>query len=192
VTPVRRVLHEKRKLIWPIAIALILNVALFAIVVYPLSKKVAGGEQAAEASALALQAARRDFDAAKATIAGKAQADAELQKFYGEVLPPDVSGARRITFLRIEQLAAQCDLRLERETTNPDGMRDSQLVKFIYRAALSGEYRNIRRFIHSLEIAPEFLVLENVQLSQDEQDNKALNVTVQIATYYRAGANGAN
>ena len=93
---------------------------------------------------------------------------------------------------RIEQLAAQCDLRLERETSNPDELRDSQLVKFIYRAALSGEYRNIRRFIHSLEIAPEFLVLENVQLSQDEQDNKALNVSVQIATYYRAGANGAN
>ena len=192
MTPARRVLREKRKLIWPIAIALILNAALYAIVVYPLSKKVAGGEQAAEASALALQAARRDYDAAKATIAGKAQADAELQKFYGEVLPPDVSGARRITFLAIEQLAAQCDLRLERETSNPDEMRDSQLVKFIYRAALSGEYRNIRRFIHSLEIAPEFLVLENVQLSQDEQDNKALNVTVQIATYYRAGANGAN
>ncbi len=35
-------------------------------------------------------------------------------------------------------------------------------------------------------------MLENVQLSQDEQDNKALNVNVQIATYYRAGANGAN
>ncbi len=192
VTPARRVLREKRRLIWPIAIALILNAALYAIVVYPLSKKVAGGEQAAEASALALQAARRDYDAAKATIAGKDQADVELQKFYGEVLPPDVSGARRITFLRIEQLAAQCDLRLERETSNPDEMRDSQLVKFTYTAALSGEYRNIRRFIHSLETAPEFLVLENVELSQDEQDEQALNVTVQIATYYRAGANGAN
>ena len=71
-------------------------------------------------------------------------------------------------------------------------MRDSQLVKLTYTAALSGEYRNIRRFIHSLETAPEFLVLENVQLSQDEQANKALNVTVQIATYFRAGANGAN
>ena len=41
----RRILTEKRRLIWPIAIALLVNVALFAIVVYPLSKKVAGGEQ---------------------------------------------------------------------------------------------------------------------------------------------------
>ena len=37
-------------------------------------------------------------------------------------------------------------------------------MKFTYTALLSGEYRNIRRFIHELETAPEFLVLENVQL----------------------------
>jgi Tfp pilus assembly protein PilO len=192
VTPARRVLREKRALIWPIAIALILNVALYAIVVYPLSKKVAGGEQAADAAAAALQAARRDHAAARAMIAGKAQADVELEKFYGEVLPPDMSGARRITFLRIEQLAAQSDLRLERETSNPKAQHDSQLVKFTDTAALTGEYRNIRRFIHALETAPEFLVLENVEVSQGETEGKALNVLVQIATYYRAEANGAN
>ena len=192
MTPARRVLREKRALIWPIAIALILNVALYAIVVYPLSKKVAGGEQAAEASAATLRAARHDYDSARATIAGKAQADVELQKFYGEVLPPDMSGARRITFLRIEQLAAQNALRLERETSDPSPQRDSQLVKFTYTASLSGEYRNIRRFIHALETAPEFLILENVKLTQNESANKALNVEVQIATYYRIGANGGN
>ena len=54
----RRVLAEKRRLIWPIVIALLVNVALFAIVVYPLSKKVAGGEQAAQAAATALNAAQ--------------------------------------------------------------------------------------------------------------------------------------
>ena len=186
-----RMLHEKRGLIWPIAIALLLNAAVYAIVVYPLSKKVAGGEEAAAASAAALGEARRDYAAARATVAGKGQADQELQKFYGEVLPPDVSGARRITFLRIEQLATKSGLRLERETSSPQPERDSTLVRFTYTAALSGDYRNIRRFIHDLETAPEFLVLENVQLSQKDVDKSGLNVTVQIATYYRAGGNGA-
>ena len=66
-------------------------------------------------------AARRDFAAARATVTGKGQADQELEKFYTDVLPPDVSGARRITFLRIEQLAQQVlVLRLERETSEPD------------------------------------------------------------------------
>jgi len=181
---------EKRRLILPIVIALVVNVVLFAIVLYPLSKKVAGGEQQAQAATVALNAARRDYDAARATVKGKGQADQELQKFYTDVLPPDMSAARRITFLRIERLAQQSNLRLERETSDPKPQRDSQLVKFTFHAALSGEYRNIRRFIHQLETAPEFLVLENVGLTQSEVENRGLNVSVDIATYYRAAANG--
>src|SRR6476661_608075 len=185
-----RIVQEKRALIWPILVALIVNAVVYAILVYPLSKKVAGGEQAADASAAALAAARRDYAAARATVAGKGQADVELQKFYSEVLPPDISGARRITFLRMEKLAEQCNLRLQRETSEPNPQRDSPLVKFTYTAALSGEYRNIRRFIHELETAPEFLVLENVELSQGSLESRGLNVNLQIATYYRAEANG--
>jgi hypothetical protein len=186
-----RVFRDKRALIWPIAIALVVNLAVYGIVVYPLSKKVAGGEQASQESAAALTAARRDYAAARATVAGKGQADLELQKFYSDVLPPDVSGARRITFLRIEQLATQAGLRLERETSSPQPQRESNLARFTYTATLSGEYRNIRRFIHDLETAPEFLVLENVQLSQGPSEERGLTVTVQIATYYRTGGNGA-
>jgi Tfp pilus assembly protein PilO len=190
MTDARRVLTEKRRLILPIVIALVVNIALFAIVVYPLSKKVAGGEQQSKAATSALTAAKRDYAAARATVAGKGQADQELQKFYSGVLPPDLSAARRATFLRIEQLAQKSNLRLERETSDPKPQRDSQLVKFTYRASLSGEYRNIRHFIHELETAPEFLVLENVELTQSEIENRGLNVSVDIATYYRTGANG--
>lgn len=190
MTDARRIFSDKRRLILPIAIALVVNVALFAIVLYPLSKKVAGSEQESNAATTTLNAAKRDYQQARATVAGKGQADQELQKFYTDVLPPDISAARRITFLRMEQLAQQCNLRLEREATDAKTQRDSQLMKFTYRAALSGEYRNIRRFIHQLETAPEFLVLENVELSQSEVENRGLNVSVEIATYYRAGANG--
>ena len=176
---------------WLGMVASRVNVALYAIVLYPLSKKVAGGEQEAGAATAALNAARRDFAAARATVTGKGQADEELQKFYLDVLPADIRGARRITFLRIEQLAQQSGLRLERETSDPNPQRESRLVKFMYRASLSGEYRSIRRFIHTLETAPEFLVLENVDLSQGEAEDRALNVEVEIATYYRAGDDGS-
>ena len=190
MTDVGRVLTEKRRLIVPIVVALIVNIALFVLVLYPLSKKVSGGEQQANAATTAMNAAKRDYDAARATVKGKGQADEELQKFYSDVLPPDMSAARRITFLRIEQLAQKCSLRLERETSDPKPQRDSSLVKFTYRAALSGEYKNIRRFIHELETAPEFLVLENVELTQSEVESRGLNVNVEIATYYRTVANG--
>jgi Tfp pilus assembly protein PilO len=190
VIPTRRVFTEKRSLIIPLLIALVVNVALYVILVYPLSQKVAGGEEQAQTSSSALEAAKRDYAAARATVAGKGQADEELQKFYNDVLPPDLSGARRITFLPMEQLARQCNLKLERETSDPKRERDSDLVKFTYTASLSGDYRNIRRFIHELETRPEFLVLENVELSQSESEGRGLNVNLQIATYYRAVNNG--
>lgn len=112
-----RVFREKRMLIWPLILVLLANVAVFALVVYPLSQKVAAGEQDANAARAALAAARRDQQHAQATVAGKGQADTELTKFYQEVLPPDLSGARRITFLPIEQLAKASNLRTERQTT---------------------------------------------------------------------------
>ena len=190
MTPARRILREKRRLIWPIVVALVANVLLFAIVVYPLSQKVRNSEQSARESRDALEAARADYRAAKATISGKATADAELDKFYSAVLPPDISGARRITYLNIEQIAQQCNLRLERETSAPKEIRDSNLMQFTYAAVLSGQYKDIRRFVHKLETAPEFLVLENVELSQGETASKGVNVTVQIATYYRTEEHG--
>lgn len=190
MTPSRRILREKRRRIWPVLVALIANVLLFAIVVYPLSQKVKNGEQDAKASADALEAARRDHEAARATVKGKTTAGEELDKFYSAVLPPDISGARRITYLNIEQMAQQSDLRLERETSAPKPLNDSDLMQFTYTAVLSGQYKDIRRFIHKLETAPEFLVLENVELTQSDTAAKGLNVTVQIATYYRTGAHG--
>lgn len=188
MTAAGRILREKRRLIWPIAIVLLLNVVAFAVVVYPLSQKVANGEADAQASAAALEAARKDFADARATVTGKTQADAELRKFYADVLPPDVSGARRITYLRIDQLARDSNLRLRRANEGKSPLRDSNLGKLTYTASLSGEYRDIRRFIHAIETAPEFLVLELVELRGDEE--KGVELNVQIATYYRAGGNG--
>ena len=187
----RRILHEKRGLIWPIVAALVINIALFALVVYPLSKKVATGEEDAAAAAAALAGAKEQYNHARQTVTGKTQADTELQKFYQEVLPPDLSGARRITYLRIPQLAQQTNLHFETQTVVPSEVRDSDLGKLTQTAVLTGEYRDIRRFIHQLETAPEFLVIERVDLRQSEiERNKGITVTVQLATYFRATADG--
>ncbi len=191
MTLYRRVMAEKRGLIWPIMIALLLNLAIFALVVYPLSNKVASGEQEAHASAMALAAAKRDYANARQTVTGKQQADAELAKFYENVLPPDLSGARRITFVRIPQLAQQSNLRLETQTSSPSQVRDSDLGKLTHTAVLTGEYRDVRRFIHQLETSPEFLVLERVELTQNENESaRGITVNVQVATYFRTGSDG--
>jgi len=191
VTPYRRIFHEKRTLIWPVIAGLVLNLALFGLVVYPLSQKVATGESDANAANNALLAAKRQYQNARQTVAGKQQADTELDKFYKQVLPPDLSGARRITYLRIPQLAKEMNLQHETQTANPTEERDSGLAKWTLTAVLTGEYRDIRRFLYELETAPEFLVLERVDLKQSENErSRGITVTIQVATYYRTGAHG--
>ncbi len=190
MTTAGRVLAEKRRVIWPILAGVVINVLLFLLVVFPLSRKVTGGEAAAQAAAAALASARQDYAAARATVTGKITADAELQKFYRDVLPPDYSGARRITYLKIAQLAQQMNLRLDRRNYDDTQERGSELGKLTTTVVLAGDYREIRRFIYALETSPEFLVIENVALSQAEDRDRGINVTVQVATYYRAGGNG--
>ena len=191
MTPVRRIFAEKRGLIWPLVIVLIANVAVYALIGYPLSQKVAAGEQAASAATLALNNARRDYANARATVTGKSQADAELQRFYEEVLPPDLSGARRITFLPLEQMAQQANVRLQRSGYDLATIRDSSLSRLSQTAVLTGEYDDIRRFIYQLETRPEFVIIENVDLSQGEIDtSRGITVTLQVATYFRTSGHG--
>lgn len=187
----RRILSEKRRLIWPLALVLVANIAVFAMVVYPLSQKVAMGQQEADAATVALTNARRDYANARATVTGKSQADDELKKFYGDVLPPDLSGARRVSDLPIEQLAAESNLRLETRRFEVMPVRESHLSRFEQTAVLTGEYGDIRRFIHQLETRPEFVIVENVDLSQNvNQASRGITVTLQIATYFRSGGDG--
>jgi hypothetical protein len=186
----RRILTEKRRFIYPLIAAVLVNAALFLGVVLPLSRRVAGGELQAQAAATALANARRDHAAARATVTGKVTADEELKKFYGAVLPATHSQARSITFLRLNELAEGADLVLERSATDTDQERGSELGRFTATYVLSGEYRNIRRFIHALETAEEFLILENVALSQGSEGESDLIVNVQVSTYYRTGAHG--
>ena len=186
----RRILRENRKLVLLLTVAMLINIGLFVLVVMPLSRRVHGGEVLAASTASTLAAARRDYDNARAMVTGKTTADTELKKFYTDVLPPDVSGARRITFLKLEQLADQADLRMLARTSNAGEERESTLGKLTVDMRLSGDYGAVRRFIYALETAPEFLVLENVALVQGDDRSRGINVNVQVATYYRAGGDG--
>jgi Tfp pilus assembly protein PilO len=186
----RRIFVEKRRFIYPLAGALIVNAALFVAVVYPLSLKVANGERDANAAAAARAQANGEYEAARATIVGKDSADAELKKFYGAVLPPDQSAARRVLIGTIEKLAASAGVKTGREKYDPAQERDSELGKLTATVELFGDYRNIRRFIYDLETAPEFLVLENVALTQGQEREQGLNVVLIVSTYFRTEGNG--
>ena len=190
--PVQRILREKRRVIVPLVLFAIANVALYAVVVFPLQRQIATAEIEARDQHQHLNAARFDLKNAKATISGKAQADSALQKFYKDVLPADQGVARRLTYTRLAQLARQANVKLEHGTNGVSQEKGSALAKLTTTYTLTGEYRDVRRFIYSLETAPEFIVLENVSLSSagEQAQARGLAMTLDIATYFRSGHDG--
>jgi Tfp pilus assembly protein PilO len=190
MTPVRRIMAEHQTFIWALALGLVANILVFVLIVYPLAQRVAGGEATAAESAAALRAARAAHADARATIEGKSRADAELQRFYDDILPSSMSAARGMTYLMTNQLASRVGLRQRSRQFSDAPVRDSSLGKLTMTLSLAGEYSQIRRFVHDLEMAPDFLVLEHVELSQSEGQGRGIDVTVQIATYYRMRSHG--
>ena len=182
---VRRAVAEHRRLVTGLGMALLVNVLVYAVVVNPLSQRVANVEQREVAAEQALAAARAEHAAASGTLTGQSRASAELATFYSDVLPQSLSGARRLTYLRLAQLARESNLNYERATYAPVAETDSTLTRLQIQLVLSGTYANMRDFIYQLETAPEFVVIDNVQLAEGADGGGSLVVTLDLSTYYR-------
>ena len=191
MTLVTRIIGEKRALVVPLALALAANVAFAVVAVYPLRARVATAERRATTVAQNLSAAEERLAAEQAAQAGKAQADEQLRRFYDEVLPPNMAGARAITYARLALMAEQVNLRYERRSTTPERERGNPLARLHTTLVLAGEYRNVRRFIYQLETSPEFVVIEEVLLEQGPADTSDLVLTLGISTYYWIGNDDA-
>jgi Tfp pilus assembly protein PilO len=189
MTDVARIVTEKRRIIVPLVLAAIANVVLFVVVVFPLSRQVASADVQARESHEQLKAARQDLNLAKATVTGKQQADVALQKFYRDVLPASPAAARTLTFARLQQLAQQANVRLEGGINTIEHVKGSTLSKLTTSYQLSGDYRDVRRFIYSMETMPEFVILENIGLasSGDDPQDRGLAMKLNVATYFQSG-----
>ena len=190
----QRIVTEKRHFILPLAIGIVVNILLYLAIALALAPQVASREREERVAREQLVKARQDYNTAKATVTGKQQADSALREFYKDVLPADQSVAQRLTFTRLADLARQANVKLEHGTNAVTREKGSALSKLTTRYTLTGNYPDVRRFIYSLETAPEFIVLENIGLSSsnDQQTGRAVAMTLDIATYFRTGNVAAN
>ena len=184
---VRRIATEHRRILIPLSLALLVNVIVYGAFVYPLSQRVANIEQREETAAQTLAAARREHAQASGALTGKARASAELGTFYSDVLPQGMAAARRLTYLRLATLARDSNLRLLNWQAEAADVKESALSQLSIEMQLAGAWPDIRDFIYQLEIAPEFVVVDNVQLSEGAEGG-ALSLAMNLSTYYRDAA----
>jgi hypothetical protein len=190
MTLVRRVLSERRRVVLPLAVFLLANIGVLALVVWPLQRSVAGAATAQAQARLSLESARKLQQTAADQKTGKERADLELKKFYTEVLPKDFTAARNLTNFWLGRLAEQSGLTYRAGQYESEEVRGSELVKFKGEVTLVGDYANIRRFLYEVETAQEFVIIERVALSQPGavQGSAQLELALSVTSYFRAGA----
>jgi hypothetical protein len=170
MTLLKRILLEKRAVAFPLLFALLVNVFVYALVVYPLARRASGAVDRAAKAAEALKAAERDQAAAQALVTGKARAEEELATFYDRVLPADYVSARRMTYTRLPAIARKSNFNYESGASDVD-----QTIKST----------RIGR-LHSRLV----LIIDSVSLAQSEA-GKPLVATLEMSTYYRTRTNGS-
>ena len=184
---VRRVVDEHRRAVIIIAAAFAVNVLLYLFVVRPLNQSVATVEQRTVAAEQAKAAAQAEFDRANGTLTGKDRATKELGTFYSMVLAQDLSGARRLTYGRMQRLAQENRLAYQGSRYEPVEERGSTLTKLKVNVELTGTYNNLRSFIHAIESAPQFVVIENISLAEGSNEG-SLRLAMDLSTYYRSAS----
>jgi hypothetical protein len=184
-----RIVAEKRPIVLPLVIALVVNLVGYVLVVRPRGVKSAGAANRAATARNALRAAEGELAGARALVEGKSRADEELNAFYQKVLPADLVAARRMTNASLPALARKTNVQFDRRNTDSETDDDLRLGHMTIRMVLVGDWENIRDFIYQLETAPEFVIIDNVTLVESDEAEQTL--TIDLSTYYRLRRNGA-
>ena len=186
MTPLSRIFADTRLAAVPLAILAVANLVMLGLVLGPLAGRVQTLEQRATTAALDAQAAQRDLDQARALAVGKTRATDDLQTFYTQVLPVGQSEARRLTFLRLAQVARGAGLDYDRRSFAQESERDARLIRMDMAMVVRGRYDQLRRFFHDVEAGEDFVVIRGVTVGQKSETPGELEATLQISTFYKA------
>ena len=189
MTLLQRILREKRPVIATLLLALLANIAVYALVVRPLAVRSATAADRAQAARTGLEAAARDIEAARALVAGKTLAEQELSTFYDKVLPADLSAARRMTYASLPALARRANVRYDASRSSIELVKNRRLGRLHISMVLRGDWDSVRQFIYELETTPVFVIIDHVTLAQDDPDGP-LALSLELSAYFRTVLNG--
>ena len=110
MTLLNRILAEKRTFVTVVGAILVVDIALYALAIYPWLTKVSQSESRTSTAESQIEQVRTAFSAATTVSDNTLLADNELERFYREILPRDLAGARLILSPFLDRLAEESDL----------------------------------------------------------------------------------
>ena len=186
----RRIFAERRSVLVPLIVLIVIDVLLIAAGLLPLKRAVTTDTAAAEAARFSTALSTQRLRQMQGARSSRDRAEKELSTFYGKVLPTNQPAASRLVLLEVSKLARENNLTLKGRTWEDAPMKDGGLQRLTTKVELIGDYAAIRRFLYDVETSEAFLAIRSVQLSQaalasQQQNTGQLQLAVEIATYYR-------
>jgi Tfp pilus assembly protein PilO len=158
-----------------------LNLAVWAFLVLPKQDRIARLQDSY--AQLRKQAAsdQKEVRELQARLKHLQQAQQDLKTIYSTLLIPRTRG---VTAIRLELESLANDLQVQRRDFTYDytDLEDLNLQQFTLSVPVEGNYRNIRRFINSIERSEHFLILDRVDLSSEKKAD-VLNLDFVLSTY---------
>ena len=117
----------------------------------------------------------------KTRLANLQRAQEDLKKIYSEILLPKKEGVLEIR-LELEELARSMQIKRADPGYQYQDMSNFRVQQFGVSLPVEGSYRNIRRFINSIERSKHFLIIDAVDLSSEQQSD-AVTLAFRLSTY---------
>lgn len=108
------------------------------------------------------------------------QAQEDLKTIYNKLLIRRTEGMS--IRMELEGLANQLQVKRSDFSYDYKDLQDFGLQHFMLSVPVEGNYRNIRRFINSIERSQHFLILDRVDLSSEKKED-TLNLDFTLSTY---------
>lgn len=183
----RRIFRERQRIVLPVLGFLAANIAVLAFVVWPMQREVDNADATRQDAQTRLTLARQAESAARSLHTSGQRAESELKSFYSEVLPADFNRATNLTTFWLKNVADRSGIRFKAGAWEPKPIRDSQLVKVTGSVTLLGEYNNVQKFLYEIETAEQFIIIEDVALSQPNADGAGpVELALTVTTFFKS------
>lgn len=190
MTLVQRALVEKRALVLPLVALALANAAVYFFVRPSLERSTEAARRRATVIGAELASAVQAEATMKAAVESQDKAREDLSQFEQRVLPADQASARRLLYLRVAEMADDSNLVFDRRTLSETREPETTLARLDMSLQLEGTYADVRRFLHAVESAKEFLVVRDLGLGESPEGEGFVRLSVTVSTFFK-GPDGA-
>jgi Tfp pilus assembly protein PilO len=156
------------------------NLAIWAFLVVPKQDRIAALQKSYADLRSQGAADQKEIKQLQGRLKHLQQAQEDLKTIYSKLLIRRTEGMS----IRVELESLANNLQVKRADFSYDykDLQDFGLQHFMLSVPVEGNYRNIRRFINSIERSEHFLILDRVDLSSELKED-ALNLDFMLSTY---------